>query len=283
MKQGGLRTNNKIKYSSDTTPLVSIVTVVRNCEQFIEQTILSVINQSYSNIEYIIVDGDSTDKTLDIIKTYEDRIDYWLSEPDAGIYDAMNKGIKLATGEYINFMNGGDAFYNLEVCKLIFSEIKIHNNDVIYGDTLSNNDDFGFSILVKAKPINQIWEGMFFSHQSCFCRLRLLQNQLFNTKYKIAADFNLILTLFLSGKTFNYLQTPISMVRSGGISYSNINTLLEETKIIHAQKPYSFKLLKLIIPFIICTIRIVIGSKMTNFIRKYKWKFHTKIDNNQSI
>ena len=86
-------------------PLISIVTVSYNAVATIEQTILSVINQTYPNIEYIIIDGGSKDGTIDIIRKYADQIAYWVSEPDEGIYDAMNKGIKIATGEWINFMN----------------------------------------------------------------------------------------------------------------------------------------------------------------------------------
>ena len=96
-------------------PLVSIVTVVYNGENFLEETIKSVINQTYENIEYIIIDGGSTDGTVDIIKKYEDKINYWVSEKDAGIYDAMNKGIEAFKGDYINFLNAGDSYVNNEV------------------------------------------------------------------------------------------------------------------------------------------------------------------------
>ena len=104
-------------------PLISVVTVSYNAVSVIEQTIFSVINQTYPNVEYIIIDGGSTDGTVDIIKKYADKITYWVSEPDKGIYDAMNKGIELATGEWINFMNAGDSFYSFSILELIFGHV----------------------------------------------------------------------------------------------------------------------------------------------------------------
>ena len=137
--EGGLRTRGLLKKDHDSKPLVSVVTVVFNGAQHLEETIRSIINQSYDNIEYIIIDGGSTDGTLDIIKQYDHTIAYWVSEPDSGIYDAMNKGVSLACGDWINFMNAGDIFSDETTVQHVFSDIMNYSTyDCIYSDTLFN-------------------------------------------------------------------------------------------------------------------------------------------------
>jgi glycosyltransferase involved in cell wall biosynthesis len=134
-------------------PLISIVTVVYNGAEFLENTIKSVINQTYDNIEYIIIDGGSTDGTLNIIKKYEGQIDYWVSESDEGIYDAMNKGIDKATGEWINFMNAGDTFYNeLTLEKVMDNK---YDCDLIYSDTYLSDKSIIKCNIAKNRIIHQ--------------------------------------------------------------------------------------------------------------------------------
>jgi glycosyltransferase involved in cell wall biosynthesis len=129
LSSGGLRIQGQIK-----KPLLSVVTVVYNGQAFIEHTIQSVLQQEFSDFEYIIIDGGSTDETINIIKKYEDKIDYWISEPDNGIYDAMNKAVKIAKGQWLNFLNAGDRFVNNSVLKESFAQKISDKIDLIYSD-----------------------------------------------------------------------------------------------------------------------------------------------------
>ena len=132
--QGGLHTKGYFKTSSKEKPLISIITVVLNGEKQLDRTIQSVLYQTYNNIEYIIIDGGSTDRTIDIISKYKKTIDYWACEKDDGLYDAMNKGIDIATGEWINFMNAGDEFYSYSVLTNIFDNQNHQETEIIYGN-----------------------------------------------------------------------------------------------------------------------------------------------------
>ncbi len=120
----------------EARPLITVVTVVYNDAHHIEQTMLSVIRQTYPNLEYIVIDGGSTDGTVDVIRKHADRLAYWVSESDKGVYDAMNKGIKMATGEWVCMMNAGDCFADTEVLSKIFSQNYPEHVTFIYSDIL---------------------------------------------------------------------------------------------------------------------------------------------------
>lgn len=257
-------------------PIITIITVVRNCEQTIENTLLSIINQNYPNIEFIIIDGASTDNTKVIIRKYEKFIDFWLSEPDKGIYDAMNKGISLASGDFVIFMNGGDEFHDDNTCKNIFDKRNIQTYDVIYGDFIAKDDKNDTKILIKAKPIEHIWKGMVFSHQSAFIRLNILRKYPFDLKYRIVADFNQIINIYLNNGNFLYIPHPFSLVTIGGLSYSNIYTTVEQIKVINSHQPFSLKLFPFIPKLFFDCMRIVIGKWGTNRLRKLKWNYLIK-------
>ena len=195
--------------------LISIVTVSYNAVNTIEQTIISVINQTYTNIEYIIIDGGSKDGTVDIIKKYSDKITYWISEPDKGIYDAMNKGILLANGEFINFMNAGDYFISNTTIDTIFKS-QFYNEDIIYGAVEMRNRSN--KEILKPKHLDYIKQRMVFCHQSTFVKLNLMKKYKFDDSYKIVADYDFFLKNYFNKSTFREIDVIVSSYDNNGIS-----------------------------------------------------------------
>jgi glycosyltransferase involved in cell wall biosynthesis len=219
---------------------ISIITVTFDCIETIENTIKSTLNQTYKNVEYIIIDGGSSDGTVDVIKKYEDYIFLWMSEPDRGIYDAMNKGIVNATGDYILFLNSGDLFYSVEVLANIFSHHR--NSDVIYGDTLVI-DNVSDKKVIRAADLKSDWKSIPYCHQSVFVKTKVLKKKLFNISYNVASDYNQYFQLKNSNCSFLKIDEIISIYDLNGFSIQNYVKLLYEYKSISVnnQKNYIFK------------------------------------------
>jgi len=239
----------KIKLDEEK-PLISIITVVYNGEKEIEETIQSVINQTYENIEYIILDGASKDGTVACIKKHEKNIDYWKSEKDKGIYDAMNKAIDLATGEWINFMNAGDRFAGNNVLEEIFDTENMENYDFIYGEHIWKGLD-DKEHLVKTKPLSQMWQRISFCHQSLFTKTKLMQEKKFDLSYKIVCDYQHYFSSYNEGKLFHKVNFPISVFSAGGFSDINFFKRTKERYSVVKQyknnlemKKYYFNLVK---------------------------------------
>lgn len=210
---------------------VTIITVAYNAISTIEQTILSVINQTYSNIEYIIIDGGSTDGTVDIIKKYVNKITYWISESDKGIYDAMNKGIKVSTGVWVNFMNCGDIFHDQDVVSAIM-EYELSHYLVIYGKTLMKYR-WG-KYIVTPVNLSVLSVRMPFCHQSTFVKSSFLKEHMFNLNYKIAADYKLFYSIYMDHpNSFFYYPNIISEYDSVyGISSVSVKKNYDEIELI---------------------------------------------------
>lgn len=214
------------KTDSECCPLISIITVVFNGESYIEKTILSVLNQTYKNIEYIIVDGGSQDNTLNIISKYKPYLSHLISEPDDGIYDAMNKGISLAKGKWINFMNGGDSFYNEKTLEDIFALESYWHSAIIYGSHQVVYPSGKKKIRLPGK-LEDIWKGSRFCHQSVFVLANFQKTNKFNKSNKISADFEFFYTAYQSGVLFQKIDLVVSSVASGGLSDTNrVDTIL---------------------------------------------------------
>ncbi|WP_097460153.1 glycosyltransferase family 2 protein [Mangrovitalea sediminis] len=225
--EGGLRLQGQFKVSLNEKPLITVVTVVYNGADCLEGTIKSVIEQRYDNVEYIIVDGGSTDGTLDIVRKYEHAIDYWVSEPDKGIYDAMNKGIDLGSGQWINFMNAGDYFFDIDIlCKIFRNSAVVSGADVIYGDHEVRYPNK--TKIVKAGRIEKLWKGSQFCHQSVLVNLNQHKKNKFNICKKMAADFEFFYESSRNGSLMRHVACVISKISSGGVSdVRRIDSILE--------------------------------------------------------
>jgi len=204
-------------------PKITVITVVYNAKSTIEETMLSVLNQTYSNIEYIVVDGASTDGTLDIIKDYETRtknrefpnISFrYISEPDKGIYDAMNKGIDIASGEWINFMNAGDSFFENNVIDQIV-ELYDGKSDIVYGDSCRH---FETGKYIDRATLSKL-DYMRNCHQAFFVKTQLLKHNKFDTSYQICADAKIFYDAYKEGLKFQHISVVVcNYENSEGVS-----------------------------------------------------------------
>ncbi len=209
---------------------ISVITVCLNSENLIQKTIKSVVSQTYPNVEYIIIDGKSTDNTANIVMKYKSHINIFVSEKDNGVYDAMNKGAHLATGDMIYFLNSGDYLYDDKVLEKIVAEAEKHNLcEIFYGDILYYNSSGSKYYL---GPMNSIAEiiSRGINHQSIFTRKSAFEKcGYFDTKYKIFADYDWLLRCLTKYHTkINKVEIPISYYLRGGLSDNHCDEYIHE-------------------------------------------------------
>ena len=219
---------------------VTVVTAVLNDAGHIEQTILSVISQTDIEIEYIIVDGGSKDGTLELIGKYKDKISLLISEPDRGVYDAMNKGIKYSTGDFVYFINSGDILLNPSILSKIKLEELKERNAIIYGNVVVAYGNI--EALEKPRPFfnsKMKFKGIGICHQSMFFPGELIRNEKYDLSYKIAADYDLVYRLWRKGTEFLYRDITIAKYDWGkGISsnpYKLLDVYRENARVCHQQ------------------------------------------------
>ena len=227
-------------------PKVSIITVVFNCEQTIEATIKSVISQTYDNIEYIIIDGNSNDNTLMIINKYRSFVNKIVSEKDNGIYDAMNKGISFATGDLIGTLNADDRLHsNKSIEHIIKSYMPNQKDYIVHGNiNMMFNDGSFITRLPKCKKIDLEIKGMRLYHPTFYVHKSIYEKIKYSTKYKIASDFMFTLKCFQKKVNFIHVNKVIVDFATEGISSNNnISLLIEGIKIRHELGVKYYKIL----------------------------------------
>ena len=248
-------------------PLISIITIVYNGDKFLERTIQSIIKQSYNRIEYIIIDGNSNDKTLEIINNYAHNITFWQSEPDKGLYDAMNKGIKAAKGEYLLFINAGDELFDEgTIKKIVHSASDLP--DIYYGETLMVNENYlpigtRSEVTPHKLPLRLKWQdmayGMVVCHQSILVKRTIAD--FYNTNHPYCADIDWIIKALKKSKTVVNVGFNVSKYLKGGISDKQLKkSLVDRFKVMQEH----FGLFRTVFSHIFITVRAIWFYKMKN-------------------
>jgi glycosyltransferase involved in cell wall biosynthesis len=240
------------------SPLISIITVVYNGVEHLERTIQSIIKQDCTNIEYIIVDGGSTDGTIDILKKHEDNINRWISEPDHGLYNAMNKGVTLAKGDYIMFLNSDDWLEDGALDRVGEIMSKNPGYDVYHGyfliDDKNQKTRRGHGILPTSIPAYQ---------PASFVRRTIFgDRKWFDEQYKIAADFKFFKSLQLAGHSFLKINALITKFSVGGASSDTYLRLKEMEQILE-----EFKYSKILTTILLLKMRIADGNSHSRDIK----------------
>lgn len=243
-----------------TLPTVSIITVVFNRKNDLKKTIASIRSQTYPNIEYLVIDGSSSDGTLDVIKKYAEQkiISRWVSEPDNGLYDAMNKGIEMASGDYLWFINAGDEIFSKETLSSVFSNTS-QQSDIYYGDAMivdQQGNDIGLRRL--SPPKNLTWKnlqwGMVVSHQS-FIVSKNCVVRYHDGKYPHSADIDWMIRCLKNAKNIHNTQLVLSKFQDGGQSKRTIKISLKERFKIMVE---NYGLLRTLFNHVILGIRFII-------------------------
>jgi glycosyltransferase involved in cell wall biosynthesis len=218
----------------------SIITVCLNAEAVIEDAILSVLSQSYPDIEYIVIDGGSRDGTMGIVDKYRGRISKIISEPDHGIYDAMNKGIGLATGDVLYFLNADDHLADPDVLAQVFACFQSTGADIVHGAVRYSHVPgplTGTSLAHHKgnRPMRSCWDIIHYllCHQACFCKRDLFQRHgLFDRSYSIAADLDWLLRVVACGAKLSYLDKEVVEYSVAGNSSNLRKTFMESTRVV---------------------------------------------------
>ena len=243
-------------------PKISVITVVFNGEKYIGRTIESVLGQTYNELEYIIIDGKSTDMTLEIVSSYE-GIDRVLSEPDQGLYDAMNKGLHLATGDYVWFLNSGDQIYSADTVEKMIAGVE-GSPDIIYGGTMIIDEEQNEVGDRRLKPPDQLnWrsfrQGMVVCHQSLVVKKEGAPE--YNLDYRLSADIDWAIRAARSAVHIHNSRMVLARFLEGGLTEHNIKAGLKER----------FKIMRHYYGLIPTILRhFLFGVRLTNFYLRHR-------------
>ena len=255
-------------------PVLSVITVCFNACEELKQTLENVLTQEWIDYEYLVIDGGSSDHTVSLLEHFAPLFEAkgisfsYTSEPDRGIYDAMNKGTRMASGKWLLFLNAGDLLCTPDVLKKIFTVP--HQADILYGDTICIYQ--GNQKKYPALPLDHLAYEMAFCHQSAFVSHGLLLEYPYDISYKVCADHQFFLHMYLKKKTFEYVPFPVAVYEISG--FSDKNKLLSHQEKLRIQKEFGvFRvspswLLRELVFYLKYLIKSVFGQKLINLVRK---------------
>ncbi len=237
-----------------TFPKVSIITVTYNAGLTLEKTLASIHKQRYDNKEVVVVDGLSTDNTTNVIRNYVNNgtVTSWMSEPDQGIYDAMNKGVDQCSGDWVIFLNAGDVFASDDVLQQVFQK-DWSDTDVLYGDVVKGGN------VKKAPECYQLYHRMLFCHQCTLVRRKCLTEMPFDIHHPLSADYKFFILQYQCGARFQHIHLPIAVFDTDGVSNRKRSSgLYDNVRVICETIPFPQRLkfiARLSVPYIMCRIR----------------------------
>lgn len=267
-------------------PSITIITVSYNAVATIEQTISSVVHQDYPNIEYIIVDGGSTDGTIDVVKKYKSYGIRWISEPDEGIYDAMNKGVQMASGDYVEIIGADDALVSNDIISRVVSEMK-NDIDIFSGQSWGVDDDQKKqTVCPNVNMRNRLtYRGGMAPHAAMFVRRELLLRYPFDTSYRIAADYKFFLQCYYDDNIrIQYSDTMIAFFALSGASSNASDTWAEEVRLYRELDlpfrsfdcAYSSSIVRMIKHALLIVHLLVPARTLWRFLNvHFRWRDHT--------
>ena len=255
-------------------PKISVVTISLNEKQRIQQTIESVLSQSYKSKEYIIIDGGSTDGTLEVIKKYHSHISYLQTGADSGIYDAMNQGVKKSTGEFILFLNAGDSLIEKDTLKKMI-HFATSNTQIIYGHCIVVYRSF--EKRQYCLPLVKLNRRMIFSHQSALVHRSLLEANPFNLEYSIASDFNFFYFQKKAGVQFFNTNLWVCRFHADGISHQRaVKAYLQNLAILkkggEGISIYWYYGFLIAYQYVLKIIKHIFGTKFFDYLMNWKYK-----------
>lgn len=251
-------------------PKISIITIVFNRKKDLRKTLESIKSQTFESKQFVVIDGGSTDGTKDILEEYNEIIDILVSEPDKGIYDAMNKGVSMSEGEWLNFMNAGDTYINKNTLEDVFLR-ESQDDDMLIGNTLIDYGNFKKSL--KVKSLDKIWMGARFIHQSVIIKREYQLRNPYNIQNKIGGDFEFFYNAIQKDASIKILDQYISIFEAGGVSDTNrTSSILGNMRIVLKDDPsltkFLFYILKLSFETLKSTIKIFLPKNLIRIFQR---------------